>query len=113
MKVGKLTFVNICGPLKLVCGPGCCGNLVMWFICYGLFGGFFIGMTIGMDDMSKPIESIMWSLIAVVSFCFFYLILSDPGVPNQILKAARGDTSVVGGISIADLETASKETLLT
>ena len=98
MKVGNLTFINICGPINLVCGPTCCGNILMWALCYGIFGGFFIGMTYGnRKTWSDAVETTLWSLIGVVTFCFFYLILSDPGVPNQIIRAARGDSAITSG----------------
>ena len=83
MKVGKLTFINICGPFNIVCGPSCCSNLVMWIVCYGIFGGFFIGMTFGnRETWSTPIEISLWTLIGLVTLSFFYLTLSDPGVPT-------------------------------
>ena len=87
MKVGNLHFTRFFGCFNIVVGPSPCMQLGATMCMYCLTGAMLIGFAFAMPE--GTMKTIMWAMIGLISFIFFCLSLSNPGVPRQIVEAAR------------------------
>ena len=92
MKVGNLDFVSCCGMFHVVMGPNPCSCMGAAICMYGCCGGMLIGIAAAMD--SGIIQTIIWTLISLNTLVFLWLCLSSPGIPPQIMQAAKGHGQV-------------------
>ena len=89
MKVGKLNVWSVCGLFNIVTGPNFLGMLCCWVIVYIFFGGVMFYNTIFVV-WDRPVQIILWGLLAVNTLCFLILCIGPTGIPPQILEAVRG-----------------------
>ena len=87
MKVGNLHFTRFFGCFNIVMGANPCLCLGASLCMYTLAGAMLIGFAVAMP--AGILKTIVWAIIVWDSLTFLFLCLSNPGVPKQIVDAAR------------------------
>ena len=98
MKVGLLRFYPMCGGLfNIVIGPHPCGGFFAALCMYACMASMLIGFVVSLD--AGTLKNVTWAIIVMDSLIYVMLCLSNPGIPQVLLTAAKNRNNGYGTTS--------------